>query len=61
MYSLSRLEEKAKEVADGHYTIMKFTTGYKVMIGTPEGREDIRNIKSSKTLEEAVEEVLCQG
>ena len=38
MSKLSRLEERANEVADGHYTIMKFTTGYKVMIGTPEGR-----------------------
>ena len=26
---IEKVEKKAKELADGHYTVMKFTTGYK--------------------------------
>jgi hypothetical protein len=29
------LEELAKKETDGHYTILKFTTGYQVCLGTP--------------------------
>ena len=43
---------------DGHYTIMKFTTGYKAVFETPDiffvDREPIANLETFKTLREAV-------
>lgn len=33
---LERAEDLAIQRADGHITIMRFTTGWKVMLGTPE-------------------------
>ena len=33
---LSILEAEANRVTDGHYTIMKFTTSFKVVFGTPD-------------------------
>lgn len=32
---IEQLEKKAKEISDGHFTIMKFTTGYKGFFGAP--------------------------
>lgn len=34
--AIKGIEEYANKHYDGHYTIMKFTTGYKVVFGTPE-------------------------
>ena len=44
---------------DGHLTIMRFTTGWKVMPGTPNldtgaGREEIWKLKSYKTFRDAL-------
>jgi hypothetical protein len=44
---------------DGHLTIMRFTTGWKVMPGTPDldtgaGRDQIMILTSHKTLEAAL-------
>lgn len=49
----------ACEKADGHYTIMKFTTGWRVMIGTPDldggsGREQVELAPHGETLEAAI-------
>jgi hypothetical protein len=43
----------------GHFTIFKFSTHYKAMIGTPnldtgDGREEVKKLKSSPTLEGAL-------
>jgi hypothetical protein len=44
--------------ADGHYTILKFTSGYKVMIGTPDldngCRSAISKIKTHDTFQQAI-------
>ncbi len=40
---------------DGHFTIMKFTTGYRVSFGgQPDGREDIQQMPAGDTLGEAI-------
>lgn len=44
---------------DGHLTIMKFTTGWKTMFGTPNldsgrGREEVRSIPMSKNISESL-------
>jgi hypothetical protein len=49
----------AKMKYDGHYTLMSFTSGFKFMFGTPnldsgDGREEVRNLKSYGTPEEAI-------
>ena len=72
---LSDLEELAKEEADGHLTIMRFTTGWKVMLGTPEmtielsptlecdiiggGYAQVGGLKTFESLEEAIQSVWC--
>lgn len=33
--AIQGIETIAREKYDGHYTIMSFTTGYKVVFGTP--------------------------
>lgn len=43
----------ATESYDGHFTIMKFTTNWRVGFGTPEGREAIQELSNGKTFEEA--------
>jgi hypothetical protein len=53
------LEAVAKCFSDGHYTIFKFTTGYKIMLETPDldsgaGREQVRGLSSFETLREAL-------
>jgi len=52
-------EIKAKVENDGHFTIMKFTTGYKVLRGTPNldgisSREKISALRSFMDLEDAL-------
>jgi hypothetical protein len=55
---MALLEAVAKRRADGHITILKFTTGWKCMVGTPDlnsgCRKEIRNLQSYKTLREAI-------
>lgn len=54
--SFEKLEGLADNISDGHYTIMKFTTGYKVMFGTPEVvRDDMNDIEACTTLEAAID------
>ena len=54
---LQQVEEISKEIADGHFTILKFTSGYKGFFGTPnldigEEGEVINKLPVFKTLEE---------
>lgn len=54
-----KLEELADNICDGHYTIMKFTTGYKVMFGTPEVvRDELNAIEACTTLEAAIDNAI---
>ena len=56
---LDLFKEIANEQFDGHYTVMKFTTNYRVEFGTlhandyDELREVIQGMAEGKTLEEA--------
>jgi len=59
MELLKQVEKIANEITDGHYTILKFTTGYKGFFGTPnldigEEREVIWNLPKFKTFEEVL-------
>ena len=49
----------AKCYADGHLTILKFTTGWKCMVGTPDldsgdGRKQIAAIETYESLNDAI-------
>ena len=54
----------AKTKADGHLTILKFTSGWKVALSTPDldsrgaGREQVAMLPTFKTLEEALQHLL---
>jgi hypothetical protein len=52
-------EDFADSHEDGHLTIMRFTTGWKIMFGTPEltidGRDEIWRLATFKSLEAALE------
>jgi hypothetical protein len=57
LFSLA--EKKAQRDSDGHLTIMRFTTHWKVFSGTPDldagnGREQIRDLSGHESLEEAL-------
>ena len=60
---LDLFKEIANEQFDGHYTVMKFTTNYRVAFGTImandycELREVIQGMAEGKTLEEACRSV----
>lgn len=52
-------EMLAAEEADGHLTLMRFTTGWKVFLETPNldtgsGREEVANVQMHGTLKEAL-------
>ena len=53
VFLLETLERIANEAFDGHLTIMKFTTGWKIVFGTPNldigGRSEITKLKTHKT------------
>jgi hypothetical protein len=58
VYLLRRLVAKANAAADGHLTIMKFTTEWRVGFGTPANREDIYRMPQGATFREAAEAAL---
>lgn len=52
LYNLIQLI--ANQCFDGHFTIMKFTTNYRISFGgQPNDRHDIEKMASGKTLQEA--------
>jgi hypothetical protein len=60
---LSRVEECSRKLTDGHLTMMRFTTGWKVCLGTPdlrggEGYEYMARLRSCPTLEAALDDLL---
>jgi len=56
-------EGMAKQKYDGHLTVMRFTTHWKVMFGTPnldiDGRQEVRQLKAYSSLAEALKELVC--
>jgi hypothetical protein len=53
--TLKIAEEIARSHFDGHLTIMRFTTHWKVMFGTPAHRDEIKRLPYFLTLREALE------
>ncbi len=56
---LGLVEVLASQKADGHITVMRFTTEWKATLGTPnldtgEGREEVANLKSYSSLRKAL-------
>jgi hypothetical protein len=51
---LNQLTKIANEKYDGHYTLMKFTTNYRVCFGTIDNIEKIKYMAEGKTLDEAI-------
>ena len=52
-------QAKAASISDGHLTLMKFSTHWKIMFGTPNldnksAREEVRKLKPHDTLKEAL-------
>ena len=58
--SLRKLINKAEKASDGHLTILKFTTNWKVGFGTPYNRTDIDNMATGKTLLEAMNNLMVK-
>jgi hypothetical protein len=50
---LNRLIERAREKSDGHLTIMRFTTNWRVGFFTPDGREELDGMAGSPTFAQA--------
>lgn len=44
----------AKNVSDGHFTLMRFTTNWRCGFYTAETKEEINNLSEGRTKEEAV-------
>lgn len=55
---LAALEAAAILFADGHFTVMRFTTNWRVMLGTPADRDDITGAFEGATFNEAVYRLL---
>jgi hypothetical protein len=47
------LELRAAELSDGHLTIMRFTTNWRVWFGTPGDRGEIQAAPKGRTFQEA--------
>jgi hypothetical protein len=61
MNLLDFMTEFAAKHSDGHFTIMKFTTNWRVSFGTPNEREDISEMAVAKTMEDAVRMAVAQS
>jgi len=51
---LAQLEDHANFKYDGHYTIFRFTTNFKVFFGTITERDEIDKIQGYTTLKSAI-------
>ncbi|NQY35600.1 MAG: hypothetical protein HRT37_11625 [Alteromonadaceae bacterium] len=58
--SIEKLTNLANAVADGHYTLCKFTNNYRVGLGTPSERDSINKMVAGKTLNEAIDNLLSK-
>ena len=52
----------AREQFDGHFTILGFTTGFKVMFGTPDvARYELVGLKQYSSLKDALRELIDEN
>lgn len=51
---LEQLEERAIKYYGGNYTILRFTTNWKVVFGTVNEREQIDELEGFRSLKEAI-------
>ena len=58
---IERIEKKAREASDGHYTVFKFTTHYKAAFGTPSSPYACGGLRSYPTYRKALEGLLLHG
>ena len=58
---LQRLVDASAAAADGHLTIMKFTTNWRVGFGTPFEREDIDAMPVGASFAEAARKLLAEA
>lgn len=63
--TLVSLAENLANEQDGHLSIFRFTTGWKVMLGTPnldtgQGREEIKKLKTYKSLKYALASLILK-
>ena len=56
---LEVLEQIAKIRADGHLTILKFTTNWRIGFTIPNSREDIDNLWDGESFEEAATQAIA--
>ncbi|SMD01605.1 Helix-turn-helix [Desulfocicer vacuolatum DSM 3385] len=56
--AINKLKALANTVSDGHYTICKFTTNYRVGLGTPADRDFIDKMADGNSIEEAILKLL---
>jgi hypothetical protein len=56
---MARLADVAAKISDGHFTVMKFTTNWRVGFYTPDGRGDTLGMAEGKTFVEAAEKALA--
>lgn len=55
---LELLTAIADKYYDGHLTIMKFTTNWRIKFGTPNGRDEIAEMVEGKTFEEVYMKIM---
>jgi len=56
--AIKKLKALANLLSDGHYTICKFTTNYRVGLGTPADRDFIDKMSEGSTIIEAISSLL---
>ena len=56
---MARLADVAAKISDGNFTVMKFSTTWRVGFYTPDGRGDTLGMAEGKTFEEAAEKALA--
>jgi len=61
METIKKIEAIAKVIADGHFTIMKFSSNYRAGYGTKNERHEINRMRSYNTLEECIDGLLKEG
>lgn len=55
---MNKVIEIADKEFDGHFTLMKFTTNWRLTFGTVENREDINASECAETLDEVLDKAI---
>jgi len=61
MEKIKKIESIAEAIADGHFTIMKFTTNYRAGYGNNGERHEISRMRGYKTIDECIDGLLSEG